>query len=140
MSYAKSESNCRRGHDRRPENISVRPNGDIRCMACERANKRFNRYGLTEEQWNAVFAAQGYACAVCRSAETKTHGWHTDHDHKTGTFRGILCDACNRALGAVDDRIEILQNLIAYLKRNLPHGNLDRNNFKDDGVGKEVIL
>lgn len=42
-----------------------------------------------------------------------------DHCHKTGKIRGWLCDDCNVALGRVDDRIDILKNLIKYLTKNL---------------------
>ena len=41
-----------------------------------------------------------------------------DHDHKTNEFRGWICDNCNKALGHVKDRIEILENLIVYLRNN----------------------
>ena len=42
-----------------------------------------------------------------------------DHCHKTGKIRGWLCDDCNVALGRVDDRIDILKNLIKYLRKNV---------------------
>lgn len=42
-----------------------------------------------------------------------------DHCHKTNKIRGWLCDDCNSALGRVDDRIDILENLIIYLKKFL---------------------
>jgi hypothetical protein len=41
-----------------------------------------------------------------------------DHDHVIGHFRGWICGHCNSALGFVNDNIEILEALIAYLKRN----------------------
>jgi len=121
-SYGHSTMSCRRGHLRIPENISTRPNGDIRCQACERENKRFHRYGLTPEQWEEMFNSQGRCCAVCKRTETKTWDWHTDHSHRTHAVRGILCNGCNWALGAVDDNVEILSALIAYLQRT-EYGN-----------------
>ena len=39
-----------------------------------------------------------------------------DHCHKTNEFRGWLCHRCNLALGYVDDDIEQLKRLIAYLR------------------------
>lgn len=41
-----------------------------------------------------------------------------DHDHKTGEFRGWICNRCNVALGMANDNIEILELLIKYLKQN----------------------
>ncbi len=38
-----------------------------------------------------------------------------DHDHKTGKFRGWICQRCNRVLGFVKDNKELLNRLIDYL-------------------------
>ncbi|HDY68419.1 MAG TPA: hypothetical protein ENH85_11585 [Candidatus Scalindua sp.] len=39
-----------------------------------------------------------------------------DHDHKTGEFRGWICNRCNVALAMVNDNVETLKLLIKYLK------------------------
>lgn len=76
------------------------------------------KFGLTLEQWEKKFDEQGRKCASCPATESGSrYGWHTDHDHKTGRFRGILCRACNIALGLVEDDVEHLKFLIAYLER-----------------------
>lgn len=145
--YGVSDTHCRRGHPRIPENISVRPNGDVRCQACERANKRFRRYGLTEEMWDVLFDSQGRACAACGSKTTDGWDWHTDHNHEccpTGhscgkCIRGILCDRCNRALGNVGDSVEKLYALIDYLKRT-SNGVIEHNCVRHDSMGEETML
>jgi len=38
-----------------------------------------------------------------------------DHCHKTGKFRGWICNRCNTILGKVDDNKKLLQSLIDYL-------------------------
>ena len=106
---------CRKGHDR--SNMRLRPNGDLRCMECERVSKRFTRYGITEKQFNDMFESQGRRCAVCRVDKTDGRDWCVEHSHQTKKVRGITCHACNRALGNVKDSLEILQALIEYLKR-----------------------
>ena len=42
--------------------------------------------------------------------------WCLDHDHKTGEFRGYLCDNCNTALSKFKDDTKILNEAINYLK------------------------
>lgn len=65
-----------------------------------------SRYGITREQWNELFIKQGKACAVCRRVTPDSKvGWHTDHDHKTGKVRGILCAKCNRTVGYLESSV-----------------------------------
>lgn len=40
-----------------------------------------------------------------------------DHCHKTNAFRGWLCDDCNIVLGRVEEKIEILEAMIEYLRK-----------------------
>ncbi len=67
-----------------------------------------------------MFAGQGNACASCRTTTNGTSGraMPVDHDHATGEIRGILCTACNQAVGHVYDNIERLEALAAYLRRD----------------------
>lgn len=56
-------------------------------------------YNVTEEEWDAVLASQGGGCAIPTCGRRGvTRSLHTDHDHKTGEFRGILCARHNIAL------------------------------------------
>ena len=82
------------------------------------SNKRLKKYGISAEQWDALFASQNYCCAVCSSASPNTsrQTWHTDHCHVTGEVRGILCAPCNVGLGRFKDDVDVLNNAIAYLK------------------------
>lgn len=41
-----------------------------------------------------------------------------DHCHQHGHFRGWICTPCNLALGYVQDDVQILRKMIAYLERN----------------------
>lgn len=47
--------------------------------------------------YERLVAVHGEVCAIC-GAPPKTRRLHIDHDHKTGTVRGLLCHRCNRAL------------------------------------------
>ena len=57
-------------------------------------------------------------CEICGKLSSDLNvGLHFDHDHNTGEFRGWLCRRCNIVLGFVEDNVEILENLIKYLKK-----------------------
>ena len=76
-------------------------------------------YGISEFEWDEKFKAQGRKCANSGCQADKPgnkKGWHTDHCHKTGKLRGILCSGCNVALGQVNDSYSKLIGLIYYLK------------------------
>ena len=40
-----------------------------------------------------------------------------DHDHKTGHFRGWLCDSCNLGLGMLGDDEDGVRRALTYLQR-----------------------
>jgi Recombination endonuclease VII len=76
------------------------------------------KYGMSVDDYDAMLAKQGGCCAVCRTDDPGgTTIWCVDHDHETGEVRGLLCRACNIALGAVRDRIDTLRAMIAYLQK-----------------------
>jgi hypothetical protein len=75
-------------------------------------------YGLTEQQYAAMLAAQGDRCAICRTdTPGGKGGWHTDHDHGTGKVRGLLCHNCNLMVGHAQDDPAILRAAVDYLMR-----------------------
>jgi hypothetical protein len=63
-----------------------------------------------QQQWNLLFEAQGGHCATCPATEDL----RVDHCHITLRVRGLLCDACNLALGLVKENPETLRNLSIY--------------------------
>jgi len=77
-------------------------------------------YGITEEQYQAMFESQGNACAICGSTDWPASNYagspHVDHDHATGEVRGLLCGHCNNGLGHFRDDPERLRKAAAYLE------------------------
>ncbi len=80
-------------------------------------------YGVTLEWYDATLEAQGGVCAVCEGEERKRHNLTgetmllaVDHDHATGTVRGLLCSQCNHGLGNFKDDPALLRAAIAYLE------------------------
>lgn len=57
-------------------------------------------------------------CAVCGRQETQFEiKLSLDHNHKTGQIRGLLCVRCNLLVGAMENRIQIIDEARAYLQR-----------------------
>jgi len=87
------------------------------------------KYKMTIADHNKLLESQGFACAACNSPvpNNKTAGWNTDHCHKTGLVRGILCHHCNVGIGHAKDNIETLRKWIAYLERSSAPNDTDIN-------------
>lgn len=83
--------------------------------------------GLTLAAFDALWEKQQGKCAnvgcekvfprrsPSRVEETTLH---VDHDHKTGRVRGLLCFACNTALGLLREDRAVIQGLAAYAQYN----------------------
>jgi len=71
---------------------------------------------LTQKEYENIFIEQNGRCVICGSEFEKPPD--KDHNHKTGKFRGLLCNRCNKVLGSVKDNIFILFTMIKYLQNN----------------------
>ena len=75
---------------------------------------------FTAEDYQDLFTAQAGRCRVC-GRESRTKRLAVDHDHKTGSVRGLLCPGeygCNFAvLGNIRD-VEMARAIVAYLETN----------------------
>ena len=72
------------------------------------------KYGITLEDYQNLLKEQDNKCAICRRDEIQ---FCIDHDHITGKTRGLLCHACNRAIGLLKENEQILINAINYVNR-----------------------
>lgn len=72
-------------------------------------------YGLPPGGYAKLLAAQGGKCWICQRATGRAKRLAVDHDHATGTPRGILCSVCNRLLGHVRDDPDMLLRAAQYL-------------------------
>ena len=88
-----------------------------RTSMSSRKSHLLRRYGLTPEQWDEMFAAQGQCCAICGGSEPgSSNGWETDHCHHSGAVRFILCTHCNRGLGAFKDNPALMRKAADMLE------------------------
>ena len=101
------------------------------CAAQEARDKELQRtYGITQADYDTLFAAQKTSCAICgipgESLATTVRlddrrgpvsGVLTvDHDHTSGAVRGLLCDPCNRGLGYFREDPDVLKRAIVYIE------------------------
>lgn len=76
-----------------------------------RKNRKLKyQYGMTIQEYSAILKAQNGLCAICENKETTINAKNSkiqklcvDHDHATGKIRALLCTACNKALGLLND-------------------------------------
>ncbi len=77
-------------------------------------------YGMTPEEYDFLFTKQKGVCQICgrKPEDSPRKVLFVDHCHASKVVRGLLCDPCNRGLGAFQDNIESLKNAITYLEAN----------------------
>jgi hypothetical protein len=93
-----------------------RPDGlSCWCKACARVAALKETYGITVQEYERMFMAQGGLCAICGKPSLRK--LHVDHCHSKGTIRGLLCRKCNKGIGFLDDNIQSLKNAVKYLER-----------------------
>jgi len=122
---------------------------------CAKGTQIMSKYGITIEEYAALYAFQKGACAICgrklallKSTDKKCVEGRTEIDHKhylkkdsnkvdkKSTVRGLLCGGrwagCNHKLGKVDNA-EWLLAAAAYVK-NPPAQQLFTKKERNDNV------
>lgn len=78
------------------------------------------KYNLTVSDYNKMLEEQSGCCALClrhQSNFKRGYSLAVDHCHITGKVRGLLCYACNKLLGRMEDK-DYFKRVIDY------HGKL----------------
>lgn len=82
------------------------------CRPCSKARRTNRVFNLSPERYAEMLHQQGGGCAVCGRPPTEGIALNVDHDHNCcpgqkqscgQCVRGLLCWACNTALGQLDD-------------------------------------
>ena len=85
----------------------------------QRRSEFKKKYGLTIEDYEAMFASQKGLCAICLKHQSQFRlKFAVDHCHEKGHVRSLLCGNCNTALGLIKEDPQTLQRMIAYTMRN----------------------
>ena len=100
---------------------------------CHTCRNSLHKYRINTPQRDAMLRDQDDRCAACNSPVYFKNGNHSgavagkmgnhyacvDHNHDTGSVRGILCGRCNIILGHVRDNQRILLDLARYLSNHM---------------------
>ena len=88
----------------------------IRLASAYRA--RLRQYGISEEQHLHIIEQAGGACEICLVRPPNPLRLSIDHDHKTGSVRGVLCCNCNAGIGMFKEAEDRLMSAIEYLRKH----------------------
>ena len=88
---------------------------------------RKHRYGITQEQYDAMLAEQNYSCAVCLANFTPADKPRIDHDRNCcptvptcgNCLRGLLCSDCVTMARYIETRFGIMEDMFRYLRVHL---------------------
>lgn len=98
-----------------------------------------SKYGITTEDYSRLFAEQSGVCAICGGTESgNPYGvLEVEHDHDTGTVRGLVCHPCNNAIMWYEQWLTNphRKQVIAYLKRAAPRSVRQRKYTKVRSTG-----
>tara|TARA_B100001093_G_scaffold520194_1_gene613525 strand:+ start:780 stop:1226 length:447 start_codon:yes stop_codon:yes gene_type:complete len=98
------------------------------CIECDKKSSK--QVALIKKQIGAV--PDNHLCDCCKRSEKdilnayklfqgtmKKTVWTYDHDHKTGKFRGIICQPCNSIMGNLQDNEDIAIKVLSYVRKQL---------------------
>lgn len=120
-SYLRDPTNVRaRAKKQHEENGPAPYNSERRkqrYLMGERSYRLMKEFGITEEEYDELFAAQGNCCAICKRPDntSKDRKMPVDHIHDTGQRRGIICGNCNVGIGMLGDDPDRLMAAATYL-------------------------
>ena len=78
-------------------------------------------FNLTHVEWDKISVFQKNCCAICGKKAPLGKHLNTDHNHRSGEIRGLLCTVCNRLLGKIErqwgaDVVGLLLCALNYLQ------------------------
>lgn len=96
---------CINGHDTQITGRN-KYSGCLECIKVASRKRGYRKkYGITIDQFDAMLEKQNNCCAICGTHQLKiAKRLAVDHNHTTGTVRGLLCPSCNKNLGILENR------------------------------------
>lgn len=122
------DSSCKICRNARTREFQTRPENVVRVAeykrrwhqrggGCAIREKAYAKFNATIAAYDLQFQSQHNCCGIClRHVAEGEQRFAFDHDHATGSARGILCPSCNGALGCLRDRQDLLLAALRYLE------------------------
>ncbi|MDD4602527.1 MAG: endonuclease VII domain-containing protein [Bacteroidales bacterium] len=97
--------------------------GKTRRPSCKDCRKTIDGAALKSSERKRMEAIKPeifFVCPICKKASIPgiTANLVIDHNHTTGNANDWVCDSCNTGLGRFKDNVELLQEIIQYLKKH----------------------
>lgn len=111
-----------RNKDRKRSNdANWRAENRERLAPIKRTAALRRKFGLTTAQYERMLAHQGGVCAICKSEKTGApfNGRFAVDHIENGTrvvIRGLLCRACNTAIGLLRDNPDVIRRAAIYVE------------------------
>ena len=104
----------------------------------DRRRQLWVKYRITPERYDQLLKEQGGGCKICGSTTPggpgKRGSFMVDHDHETGEVRGLLCHACNTAIGLLGDSPQRCRAAAEYLDTR-PRANQPKDGLQQPAPG-----
>lgn len=83
-----------------------------------------HRYGMSLQEFNDKLKQQNGLCEIClekpKERKNNANPYFVDHDHQSGLTRGLLCNRCNNAIGALEKPSKMIRDLLKYMLKYDP--------------------
>ena len=75
-----------------------------------------SKYGLEFSEYSRMLVERSGRCDICAAPFRGPKEPAVDHCHLSYVVRGLLCQKCNRAIGLLGDRPDLLRAAAAYIQ------------------------
>ena len=74
------------------------------------------KFGISLHEYDARLALQHGVCRICNGTNWDNIALAVDHDHQTGSVRGLLCNRCNTVIGLLNESPDLLSKIQKYME------------------------
>jgi len=85
-------------------------------LVCQRKRIFEKKYGISVADYDSMNSSQGGVCKICGGKNNAGRRLAVDHCHVTNKVRGLLCNACNQAIGLLKDSVENITKAADYVR------------------------